>query len=132
MRHMSKKKKSLATKADKTDMQVMQSVEKTLKALPNNTGETQFEVAMYYWDHRNPRQAERWLRYASHEGHELARSFLSLGVQLGFFFSISNQLNKFAIEVLEYFITPQPEENQIRNMESVLLKHLTKEYGLKI
>lgn len=128
---MSKTIKNSVAKGDKTAMQMMQSAEKSLKAMPQ-TGETQFEMAMYYWDHRNPKQAERWLRYASHEGHELARSFLNLGIQLGFFFSMGNQLNAYAIEILEYFITPRPEENQIKKMESILLKHLTKEYGIKI
>lgn len=85
---------------------------------------------MYYWDHRNPKQAEKWLRYASHEGHELAKSFLNLGIKLGFFFNVSSQLNAYAIEILEYFISPHPKETEIKNMEIAMLKYLTKEYGL--
>lgn len=108
----------MAKKKQKTDVEVSEA-------------QTHFDVAMYYWDKRNAKQTERWLRYASQEGHLLAQNFLDLGIRLGFFFKASSQLNGFAIEILENLITPQPEEHQIKAVETVLLKHLNKEYSLQ-
>lgn len=127
---MSKTKKNPKMKVEKTAMQIIQDSDNNLKTA-SHAGETQFDVAMYYWDHRNPKQAEKWLRYASHEGHELAQGFLKLGIELGFFFTVGSQINSYAIEILEYFISPQPNEIEIKNMEIAILKHLTKEYGLR-
>lgn len=99
---------------------------------PSSTlGQTQFNVAMHYWDKRNIAQTERWLRYATQEGHELARDFLTLGIKMGFFFNASNHLSAFSNEILEHLITPLPEERHIKAVETILLNHLKDEFGLQ-
>lgn len=124
---MSKAKKSTKTKTTVSETHHVL----TEKQSPSALGQTQFNVAMHYWDKRNIPQTERWLRYATQEGHELARDFLTLGIKMGFFFNASNHLNAFSNEILEHLITPSPEERHIKAVEAILLNHLNDEFGLQ-
>lgn len=124
----------MAKKKQKTDVAVSElqvDFSAKLSLATTSEAQTHFDVAMYYWDKRNVKQAERWLRYASQEGHQLAQNFLDLGIRLGFFFKASSQLNSFAIEILENFITPQPAEHQIKAVEKLLFKYLNNEYSVQ-
>jgi len=65
-------------------------------------------------------QAERYLRYAACQYHQPARQALAIGLRHQHFQPEYRHLNRFAIEVLETLVTPDPTQAQIDAIESAL------------
>src|SRR5688572_25865227 len=89
-----------------------------------------FECGCRWWELKNPLEAEKWLRYAALQGHELARTCLKLGVEHHAFVCLDDQLDRYAEELLKHFITPAPDKNQVTELRSVLSGYFDKKYGL--
>lgn len=108
-----------------TDMPI-HVLQERFNSLSVDDEEALFNAALICWQKNQSLWAETYLRHASAKGHAQAKIALCKGIQTGDFADSETRLRLFSIQILEAFVSLQPTENQITDLEQSIKNFLTK------
>jgi TPR repeat protein len=98
--------------------------------LPLDDPEAQYQIGVYWLKRDVMVKAERWIRYAAHQGHDEAIQLLRIGLSNTFFRDDKHHFISIAIDLLETFISPEPSQADIDILSQVLEEYIYKRYTL--